>query len=391
MILDNTFPPDPRVENEALSLIQNGHEVFLFCFDYTGDLEQKETINGIKIYRRKVSKLEYKLSALAYTVPFYHFLMQKEITEFAVKNSIEAFHIHDIQIARSVFNVNKKLNLPAILDLHENRPEIMKYYAHVRSFPGNLLISPDKWKEFEYHFILNAEKVIVVTNEAKRYYSANIPVEQSKFCVVPNSVRKDFYQKTPINNNIVKKYAKYFTMLYIGDTGLRRGLKTAIASLQYVKKEIPNIKLAIVGKSKDDQYLKEMVKNLDLEKEVDFQGWQETKLLPSYIAASDIGLCPIHRNIHHDTTYANKVFQHLSFGKPMIVSNATAQAELIERNKCGLVFEDRNSRQLADQIIRISKNADLYTKLSKNGKTAIENHLNWEVSSKELIKLYESL
>ena len=31
MILDAVFPPDPRVENEAISLINEGHHVFLFC------------------------------------------------------------------------------------------------------------------------------------------------------------------------------------------------------------------------------------------------------------------------------------------------------------------------------------------------------------------------
>ena len=30
MILDAVFPPDPRVENEAVSLVKAGHEVFLF-------------------------------------------------------------------------------------------------------------------------------------------------------------------------------------------------------------------------------------------------------------------------------------------------------------------------------------------------------------------------
>ena len=34
MILDETFPPDPRVENEAVTLINAGHEVFLFCLTY---------------------------------------------------------------------------------------------------------------------------------------------------------------------------------------------------------------------------------------------------------------------------------------------------------------------------------------------------------------------
>ena len=40
MILDQEFPPDPRVQNEAISLIKAGHEVFLFCLHY-GSQKQK--------------------------------------------------------------------------------------------------------------------------------------------------------------------------------------------------------------------------------------------------------------------------------------------------------------------------------------------------------------
>ena len=75
MILDKTFPPDPRVENEAISLINEGHEVFLFCLKYhknAGDV----LIKGIQVKRYQSNKLEYKLSALAYTFPFYTNLMK---------------------------------------------------------------------------------------------------------------------------------------------------------------------------------------------------------------------------------------------------------------------------------------------------------------------------
>ena len=45
MILDAEFPPDPRVENEAVSLVKNGHEVFLFCLQY-GQQKPSEVINA---------------------------------------------------------------------------------------------------------------------------------------------------------------------------------------------------------------------------------------------------------------------------------------------------------------------------------------------------------
>ncbi len=391
MILDNTFPPDPRVENEAITLIQNGHEVFLFCFDYTGKLQQNELIKGINVCRRKVSRLEYKLSALAYTFPFYHKMMQKDIEEFANRNHIEAFHIHDIQIAKSVFEVNKKLNLPTVLDLHENRPEIMKYYDHVKSFPGKALIYPSRWKKAEFYFLKKADRVIVVTDEAKLYYAANTSAKMKKFFVVPNSVRTSFYTNYNVSSDIREKNKNSFNILYLGDTGLRRGLETAIESLIHLTPSIPNIKLTIVGTSKTQALLEKKVKELQLEEFVEFTGWQSPDLFQSYIISSEIGICPLHRNVHHDTTYANKIFQFLAFGKPIIVSNAKAQAKLINKYKCGLVFTERDSKELAERVLDLYKNRGLYNTLSKNGKAAIEKQLNWEKTSMGLIKLYNGI
>ena len=105
MILDAPFPPDPRVENEAVSLVDNGHEVFLFCLKYT-DEKSSEIIHGIQVKRYQSNKLEYKLSALAYTLPFYSYLMEKKIKNFIRTTKVEALHIHDIRIAAAVFKAN---------------------------------------------------------------------------------------------------------------------------------------------------------------------------------------------------------------------------------------------------------------------------------------------
>ena len=184
MILDATFPPDPRVENEAVSLINAGHQVFLFCLKY-GDEKSIENINGIEIRRYKSNKLGYKLSALAYTVPCYTFLMQKKIDQFITETKIEALHIHDIRIAQAVFNANKKFNLPVVLDLHDNMPEVMKLYPHLQKFPGKYIISPKKWKQKEEEFIKKATKVISVSPEFIETLQTRLPSEKEKFILVP--------------------------------------------------------------------------------------------------------------------------------------------------------------------------------------------------------------
>lgn len=390
MILDASFPPDPRVENEAVSLVKNGHEVFLFCLKYNKKQED-EIINGILIKRYASNKLEYKLSALAYTIPIYSFLMKKKIKNFIKNHDIEALHIHDIKVAEAVFKANKNYNLPVVLDLHDNMPEVMKLYPHLQKFPGKYIISPKKWKIKEEEFIRKADKVISVSPEFLETLAIRLPKEKEKLILVPNTIRTSFFKDYIVEQSILEKYKNNFVLLYLGDTHLRRGLQTAIAAVATLKISIPNIKLLIVGKNTTDTILKKQVRDLEIADYIDFEGWQNVSLFQSYILASSICISPLHRNLQHDVAYANKIFQYMSFAKPLLVSNATAQQKLIEKVNAGLVHIDRDITDFTNKVLQLYKNEDLRTVLGKNGKEFVQNEFCWEETSKKLLHLYDNL
>ena len=390
MILDAVFPPDPRVENEAVSLVKAGHEVFLFCLHY-GQQKQSEVINGIEVKRYLSNTLEYKVSALAYTIPLYTFLMKRKIRQFIKENEVEVLHIHDIRIAGAVFGVNKKYKLPTVLDLHENRPEIMRFYPHLLRFPGKYVISSKKWKNKEEEFIRKATTVIVVTSEAKDEIKKRLPIDTDKIVEVPNTVRQSFYKSPRVYPEILKQYSNSFVVLYIGDTGLRRGLKTAIKSVHLIKNKIENIKLVIVGKNTSDIILKNLVKNLQVEAHVDFLGWKDQSLFQSYILSSAICISPLHRNVHHDTTYANKIFQYMSLGRPVLGSNASAQEKIIKKANAGLIHQDRDVKDFSNKVLELYNNKDLREEFGKNGSEFIENEFSWENTSKKLLHVYTNL
>ena len=390
MILDKTFPPDPRVENEACTLVEAGHEVFLFCLTY-GNQKSEETINGIQVKRYQSNKLEYKLSALSYDAPFYSFFMQGKIKDFIEKYQVEILHVHDITIAGAVFKVNKSFNLPVVLDLHDNIPENMIYYPHLEKFPGKYIISPKRWKKREEEFIHQSNKVITVSPEFVDEVVSRTGIDKRKMVLVPNSVRKSFYSHHELKEEIVNRYQNNFVLLYVGDTNLRRGLLTAIKSMPELIETISNIKLVIVGKNTTDIILKEEVKKLNLEKYVDFEGWKDLSLFPSYIQASDICLSPLDRSKQHDVAYANKIFQYMSHGKPIIVSNAIAQERIVQRSKSGLVHEEKNPKDLAEKVLELYNNKYKAREYGENGKRFIEEEFTWEITSQALVKLYEEI
>lgn len=390
MLLDAVFPPDPRVENEALTLIKAGHQVFLFCLHY-GDQIEEEDVNGIHVRRYKSTKFEYKMSALVYTIPLYKLSMAKKIKLFLEVHKIEALHIHDIQIASASFKAIKGKDIPVVLDLHENRPEIMKFYPHLQKFPGSYIIQPSAWKKQEKKYIEKSTHTIVVTEESKQEIVKRCSVEEKSIVVVPNTVRESFYKTKSIDAKVLEKYKSNFVLLYLGDTGIRRGLPTAISSVVKLKNTIPNIKLVIVGKSSSDALLLEMVKTLEVEEEVDFLGWKDVSLFPSYIAASSVCISPLHRNIHHDTTYANKIFQYMSLGKPLLVSDATAQKSIIEKARSGMIHIEKDSEDFSEKVIELFSDEKLRKQLGEQGKKFIENEFSWEQTSKNLVHLYNKL
>jgi glycosyltransferase involved in cell wall biosynthesis len=390
MLLDAVFPPDPRVENEALTLIKAGHKVFLFCLNYGGQVGE-ETIKGISVKRYLSSKLEYKLSALAYTVPFYKKSISKKIKHFLETNHIETIHVHDIQVAGAAFKANYNLKLPVVLDLHENRPEIMKFYPHLHKFPGKYIIKPTVWKFYEKLYVEKATATIVVTEEAKEDLLQRCSVPNDQIVVVPNTVHQSFYKDAIVDKAIVNKYQDYFVLLYLGDTGLRRGLITAIESVSKLAKEIKNIKLVIVGTSSAGSLLQEKVEELQIENYVDFEGWQNVSLFPSYIKASSICISPLHKNKHHDTTYANKIFQYMSLGKPLLISDVTAQKSIVKRANCGLTHRAEDRVDFTKQVLEMYANTSLTDEYGVNGKIFIENEFTWEQTSKNLLHLYDNL
>lgn len=390
MILDAKFPPDPRVENEAISLVDAGHDVYLFCLKY-GDEKEVELIKNINVRRYKSNKLEYKLSALAYTIPFYTLLMKKKIHQFIKTVKPEAIHIHDIKIAEAVFRANKSFQLPIVLDLHDNLPEVMKLYPHLQKFPGKYIISPKKWKIKEEEFIKRSKKIISVSPHFIKSLKNRIPEKENDFILVPNTIRKSFFENYTVDKSIISRYENNFVILYLGDTHLRRGLQTAISSITELKNEIPNIKLVIVGKNTTDVVLKTQVKTLQLENFVDFEGWQDVSLFQSYILSSHICISPLHRNLQHDVAYANKIFQYMSFGKPLLVSDATAQKELVEEQQSGLVHKEKNVEDFKNKVLKLYKDDKLRAKLGENGRRFIQNEFCWEQTSKNLLHLYDTI
>ena len=388
MALEKSFPPDERVENEIdILAAEKDTRLTLLCYSSPGK-QNLENKGPLTIKRFPLPKLIYKLSALALRLPFYFNFWEKQIRKALKEEKFDVLHVHDLPLLKVSVKLAREFNIPLVSDLHENRPEIMKMYKHVNSFPGKYLISVKQWENYQKEFTPKADRIILVTQEAKDYYVSNFKIPAEKITLLPNYVVLNRIKNISPKGEVPSEIKDKFTLVYFGDTGIRRGIFTIIEAAQKLRNQ-PEYHFLILGDSKEQTIIENIVKEEKLTN-ITLTGWISLAEAITYIRNSRAGLCPFLRNLHHDTTYANKMFQYMTFGKPVIVSDCTAQANVVYAEECGLVFEAGNSDALVSSILKINNN-DLYARFQQNAEKCVLQKYNWELSGKNLTELYKNI
>ena len=398
MVLESYFPPDIRVEKEAKALISAGYEIYLLSLGKKG-MPKRENINGINIIRVFPSEsfLSKAWRHFWFSIFFDNPLWKRCLQDAIKQYEIDVVHVHDLPLVKTVMFIAKKFDIPVIADLHENYPEAVKVWRETNSSLKSKILNTItpvwRWKRFERKTLHRVDRVITVVDEAKEHYTNDCGVPSQKVSVVMNTEDLEEFDRLNVDKSLINKYEDDFVISYVGGFGPHRGIDTAIKSMPKILKEIPHAKLLLVGGKHPEyeMYLKRLCKNLRVGDVVDFIGWIDFSLIPSYIAASDVCLVPHHASGHTNTTIPHKLFQYMAKKKPVVVSDCKPLKRIIEECNCGLVFPSGNYEKLAECIIKLYRFKEFANELGKNGRKAVETKYNWKNEAKKLIDLYNGV
>jgi glycosyltransferase involved in cell wall biosynthesis len=389
MLLDREFPPDIRVENEALSLLKEGHAVHVLSYNFH-DLVEFQDYKGIQVHRFGIHEQVAKKSlGLIHLLPYYYKIWEKEVLSLIGKFSFDAIHIHDLPLCTLAPKL-KKLGFRIIADMHENYPYLVAEQPYMNSFVGKLLFSKSAWFRKEKEWLDNVDEIVCVAEgmkeRLKNIVSSSIPIS-----VVPNTYSFDSFgadqREVP---DLTKRFEGKFVVSYIGGFDQVRGIPLIIEAVKTLGEQIPEIKLLLVGDGPMTHYLKQLVTTLKIDDLVDFEGWLPSSQVKSYIEVSSVCVIPHIRSIQTDNSSPNKIFQYMYCSKPVITSNCTALEKIIVENNCGLVFTDMSANELAQKILFIYKNKEIADKYGINGHDAVMSKFNWESTVKPLLDIYKN-
>ncbi len=390
MLLDHTYPPDQRVENEAESLVENGLEVTVLSLA-EDDRPEVEMVNGVRVHRfRLPDKIIKKLRGAVGFFDMYSHLIYRYAKKAYREKPFDAVHAHDLYLVKAGIKVKKKFAIPLIADLHENYVEALSQYAWSTHPPGKWLISLDRWKKLEERWLEKTDRIISVIAEMKDRYT-RMGFDEEKVLVIPNTPNIRAFREFPVKEEILKKYQDRKVLLYSGGFDLHRGLETAIKAMEFVKDKHPNSLLLLVGDGRNRSDLEALTDRIGLRDFVIFEGWQDQSNIRSYVKSATIGLIPHVRSVQTDASIPHKLGYYMSEELPVISSNCTSLERMVTEHKAGKIFESENAQDLAEQINYLLSHPDEAKALAENGRRAVEKEFNWEATVEPLISYYKDL
>lgn len=367
MLLSNPFMVDPRVHKEATALVEAGHEVTIIVWDRKEEYSEEETIDGVRVIRIH-SKFLRILGHDLFRNPLWWILSYRKAKK--VYNNgykFQVVHCHDLDTLVSGALLKKKYSSFLIFDAHE-----IFGYMIARTLPK--IIS-------KIAFVLEKillKKVNQIITAEETYNDFYLNQGFSKLTTVLNckDIVLDSYRKT---KNVI------FTIIYIGVLNKSRFFPDNIEVIG----EIEDVKLIIAGK-KENMYeeVKKLSKKFD---NIDFIGTISfNEVIPRTLEA-DVVLCMINpKDINNRIASANKQFEAMVCGKPIICTKGTRSGEITDHEKCGLVV-DYTREDLEKAIISLKNNPVLCEKLGRNALNSAIKKYNWGIQKRKLLELYEKL
>ncbi len=209
------------------------------------------------------------------------------------------------------------------------------------------------------------DKYIAVTNNVRDIY-VKYGYNKDKIIVIPEfmyltHIPDSTYTSIPKSDNNT-----YTKILYVGTLSKHKGVDLIIDALNIIKNEYgyDNIYLTIVGKGNDNykNYCARLVDDYNLSSNVKFIGYVTDDELNKVYDSHNIFIHPA----RWYEPFGRTIIEALSHGLPCIVSDRVSR-EMI--GDAGLVFRHDDARDLADKIMSLIRDRDLY-------KLAYDNTIN---------------
>jgi glycosyltransferase involved in cell wall biosynthesis len=235
-----------------------------------------------------------------------------------------------------------------------------------------------------------ADRVTAVSSFCKQEVSEIYGVPEEKIDSIPNGVPLELFTTNipeKEKNKIMERYNFEKALLFLPPVP-RKGLHFLIKALPNIIKEVPNLKVLVVGGLPTfDTYYKfchELSQKLHVEERVLFVGWVDDIDLPKYYAAVSAYVLPSSYE-----SFGLTVIESMACGTPVCASKGLGFPEIITDGEDGFLRDPADAASLAEALTTILNDDVLRKRMGHNARQKIESQYSWSKIADQYIEAYE--
>ncbi len=402
------FPPDVTGGGEISNyvLIKN-----------LANLNHKVVVLTRKLDNLKPLKQEYNIEvqriisnpfpATGYPLEPYSLLLAKKIVSFLKNRNVRLLHVLDFRTTPGAIIAAKILRKPILVTIRNYWPMCPRLTMFIpdqgectECAPSSIIKCLGKWKTGLHHYILmilrrlflkRADKIICVSKFVRNILFQTLRISKSKLATLYNIPEYHTFDSTSIyQTNLKKDYGLSeddFIVGYVGRITFEKGIEYLIRAFDNIVKITDQIKLVIAGDGNKKIELQELVKELKLNKYVNFAGFITHEDIPSFYELCDIIVLPS----IWDEPLSRVLLETFHSSKPVIATKTGGTPEIIKDGENGLLVEPKNSDQIADKILFLYNNPDIRKRIQENVKSYSIKNLNSRALTKKFLNMYKTV
>jgi glycosyltransferase involved in cell wall biosynthesis len=402
MLVENYFPQDTRVKNEATLLTDAGYKVGVIALRKPGQ-PGRETLNGVKVYRLPTLELFKKTPAanigrinrgfvklksfLGYFTEYCYFTAGCLIvsTYVFVRRGFDVLHAHNppdtLFLAALPF---KLLGKKFVFDQHDLSPELYRSrYSAAEGFYTWFL------RIFEWCSLKLADIAIATNESYKQIQIERANKDPHTIFVVRNGPNQ--MRMTPTAPSARLKGMNKSILCYIGSLNPQDGVDYLLRSLchllHFLKRS--DFHCVIMGTGDSLQDLRDLAGRLELNGCVELTGFVSDEDLQANLAAADICVDPDPSSPLNDVSTWIKIMEYMASAKPIVTFDL--KETRFSARDAAIYVKPNNETQFAEGIAHLMDQPELQKEMGIYGRRRVEDELQWARVGTNLLTAYETL
>ncbi len=209
--------------------------------------------------------------------------------------------------------------------------------------------------------------------------------------IAPNSADIDLF-RPDMDGSAVRQQMGWqdkFIVMHFGTMGHANGLDFLIGAAARCT-DYPDILFVLIGSGRQKERLARSAENLKL-KNIVFIDNKPKLELPHWVAACDVSTVifadyPI---LEHNS--ANKFFDSLAAGKPVLLNYSGWQREILESRSAGLGCRLCSLDEYVANLLTLYKNKDQLKRMGQNGRMLAQNEFNRNKIASDILRLIQGI